>query len=82
MGTTVVKEGSVRFDLHPSFPCVALFLDNEHALVLQEGQGGQYSRIGIATFGPYKPSHERSPKSGQYETLGIANGELREVVMI
>ena len=81
-GTTVVKQGSARFDLDPSFPCVALFLDSEHALILRGGQGGQYSRIGIANFSSYEPTQERSPTSGQHETLGIADGEVREVVII
>ena len=81
-GETSVKEGSARFDLDPSFPCVALFLDSQNALILREEREGKHSRIGVATFGPYEPTHERGPASDQLEKLGIANGEMREVVII
>lgn len=77
-----MREGHARFDLDPSFPCVVLFLDSENALILRENEGEQYSRIGIVSFSSYRPFVERNLTNSQHETLGVANGEVREVVII
>ena len=46
-----VSEGKAFFDIKPQFPCSALFLDPQHALLLKAREfQGEFTRIGIAYF--------------------------------
>jgi hypothetical protein len=43
-------EGGAYFDIQSQFPCKALFLDNEHALLMRKLLDGTYQRIGIGSL--------------------------------
>ncbi|KAL5326255.1 hypothetical protein ACEPPN_007393 [Leptodophora sp. 'Broadleaf-Isolate-01'] len=47
--TTLVCEGSAKFDQEPEFPCSAVFLDMVHALIVNRDAAG-WKRIGIVSF--------------------------------
>lgn len=49
--------GGAHFDRDPVFPCDALFLDNQHALLLKSNQGGTYNRIGVGWICNLNLSH-------------------------
>jgi hypothetical protein len=69
----VSKEGTAHFDAEPMFPSVALFLDASYALILKEGPGDTYVRIGRATF---------QGKTKEVDKVDIPGGAVREVTII
>jgi len=58
--------GGAHFDRYPVFPCDALFLDNQHALLLKSNQVGTYNRIGV----------------GWIDNLNLSHVGVREVVIV
>jgi hypothetical protein len=48
--TKITKDGVALFDVIATFPSVAIFLDFENALILQEKRKGIYVRVGTARF--------------------------------
>jgi len=69
----VSREGTAHFDTEPTFPSVALFLDADYALILKEGPGGAYIRVGRASF---------SGKTEEADEVGMPDGAVREVTIV
>jgi len=45
------RSGSAYFDQDAEFPCTALFLDSEHALILRKHERREvYARIGLVSI--------------------------------
>jgi hypothetical protein len=70
----VTKEGQVLFDDKPLFPCKALFLSAEQAIVLQDHHAGKYKRIGIATF--------HNAKVVEADKIPSPDGAVQQVVLV
>jgi hypothetical protein len=69
----VSKEGIAHFDNKPTFPTVALFLDASNALILKEGPGGAYIRVGMATF-------FRQPEEA--DEVNMPDGTVRQITIV
>lgn len=69
----VVKEGTAHFDTEATFPSVALFLDASYALILKEGSGDTYVRMGRATF---------SGEAEKADTLDMPEGAVKVVTIV
>jgi hypothetical protein len=69
----VSKEGVAVFDGMARFPSVALFLDVDHALILQEKPGGVYVRVGTAEF----ETHNE-----EVDKIDVPRGTVKEVVIV
>ena len=69
----VCKEGIAHFDTESTFPSVALFLDATYALILKEGPGGAYIRVGRADF---------SNKTEEADVADMPTGAVREVTIV
>jgi hypothetical protein len=69
----VSKEGTAHFDAEPVFPSVALFLDASYALILKEGPGDTYVRVGRATF---------SRKADEADKVDMPKGAVREATIV
>jgi hypothetical protein len=78
-GSETIRKGSANFDLEPEFPCVALFLDGTHALILKEKPGGAYTRVGFAMF--YQSMSPNESLSSASEVLENATGKVREILV-
>jgi tRNA A37 threonylcarbamoyltransferase TsaD len=76
-----VRNGSANFDFEAKFPCVALFLDGSHALILEQIEEDRYTRVGEATFyGPGNSSDDLTNNSS--ELLEYAIGKVREITIV
>jgi hypothetical protein len=66
-----VSLGEVFYDLRPQFPCFALFLDSQNALVLsrrprsKDGSDNGYMRVGIARFLRTMEQRDKDPFWGK-----------------
>ncbi|KAK7413384.1 hypothetical protein QQX98_007761 [Neonectria punicea] len=67
------KTGIAHFDTQPTFPSMALFLDATYALILKEGPGGAFIRVGRATF---------TGKTEKADKADMSHGAVREVVIV
>jgi hypothetical protein len=68
-----ISYGEAFFDIAPSFPCFALFLDASNALLLQKQQW-DYKRVGLGKFLRTNKQRQLEPLLSRPEP-GLDNGD-------